>query len=187
MTAESFPSAMANIVAFSAVVTAWKSRTMALVSGVIASRSLGSRLKGFFRWTRLNPATPSRLMTAILRPFFSKTMNPRPGIPRRVVRRPDHVRGAVEVLDDVFLVVAAFAGGDRIDAELVEVHGVVLADAEPARGPFSVRNDEVDGVLLPDLREELLHDPHAGLADDLSNEEDADGCHLQRIATGGQP
>ena len=80
------------------------------------------------------------------------------------------------MLDDVLLVVAALAGGDRIDAELVEVHGVVLADAEPARGPFAVSDDEIDALLLPHLREELLHDPDAGLADDLPDEEDAHGA-----------
>jgi len=48
-TAESFPSAMANMVPFSAVVAAWKSSTIVRVSAEMLSRSLGSRLKGFLR------------------------------------------------------------------------------------------------------------------------------------------
>ena len=53
------------------------------------------------------------------------------------------------MLDDVLLVIAALARGDRIDAELVEIHGMVLPDAEAPGGPFAVGNDEVDALFLP--------------------------------------
>ena len=86
------------------------------------------------------------------------------------------------MLDDVLFVVAALTRGDRIYAELVQVYGVVLPDAESPRGPFTVSDDEIDALLLPDLRQELLHDPHAGLPDDLTDEEDTQRCHQERIA-----
>jgi hypothetical protein len=63
------------------------------------------------------------------------------------------------VLDDVLLVVAALPGGDGVDAQLVQVDRVILADAEPARGAFPVGDDEVDGIFLAQLWEELFHDP----------------------------
>jgi hypothetical protein len=98
---------------------------------------------------------------------------PPAGVLRGIVGRAQHVGGAGQVLDHVLLVVGALARGDRVDAELVQVDGVVLPDAEPARGAFAIGDDEVDGALLADLRQQLFYAPDAGLADDLAEEEDS--------------
>jgi hypothetical protein len=53
---------------------------------------------------------------------------------------------------------------------------VVLAKPEAAGGTLAVSDGEVDGVLLLQLREQLLQTVDPGLADDLPEKEDPDGA-----------
>jgi hypothetical protein len=55
------------------------------------------------------------------------------------------------MLDNIFFVVAALTSGDRIDAQFVQVHRVILPDAESTRGTFAIRDDEIDALILPDF------------------------------------
>jgi hypothetical protein len=53
---------------------------------------------------------------------------------------------------------------------------VVLADSEAARSPLAVGDGEIDGVLLLQLRQQLLQAINPRLADDLAEEEDPNGA-----------
>jgi hypothetical protein len=62
---------------------------------------------------------------------------------------------------------------------------VVLAQPEAARGALAVGDGEVDVVLLLQLRQQLLDAVDPGLADDLAEEEDADGAQVD-LPCGGR-
>jgi hypothetical protein len=61
---------------------------------------------------------------------------------------------------------------------------VVLAQPEAAGGTLAVGDGEVDGVLLLQLREQLLQTVDPGLADDLPEEEDPDGAQWDTLMRG---
>jgi hypothetical protein len=55
---------------------------------------------------------------------------------------------------------------------------VVLPQPEATRGALAVGDGEVDVVLLLQFRQQLLDAIDPGLADDLAEEEDADGAQV---------
>jgi hypothetical protein len=61
---------------------------------------------------------------------------------------------------------------------------VVLAQPEATGGSLAVGDGEVDGVLLLQLRQQLLQAVNSSLADDLAEEEDPDGAQIYTLMRG---
>ena len=76
--------------------------------------------------------------------------------------------GGVHVIDDLALVPDVIAGSDDVDAELEQLLGDLRRNAEAAGGVFTVRDGEVDRVLLLELRQALMDDGAAGTAEYVS-------------------
>ena len=76
-----------------------------------------------------------------------------------------------EQFHDFFLVPEVVAGRDDIHAGGKDFLGGPGRDAGAASGIFSVRNDEIEGVLFAEFWHEFLDGAPAGLPDDVTNEE----------------
>ena len=68
-------------------------------------------------------------------------------LPRRAgreVQRPQQPRVAVDIADDLAPVPDVVAGGDDVDAAVIELGADLVGDAEAVRGVLAVDDDEIE-------------------------------------------
>jgi len=93
-----------------------------------------------------------------------------PGIPLRVVGRPDHPLLAVEELVGLAMAVDVVPRGNDADADAEEVVGRALGDPHPAGRVLAVDDHQVRRIALAQLRHRLPQTLAAGAADHVADE-----------------
>ncbi len=99
--------------------------------------------------------------------------------PRRAARkidRTEQARIAVDRGQYLALVPDMIAGGDAVDAGLVEIAGRPLGDPEAMRRVLAVGDDEIQIEPLPQTRQMAGHGLPAGPADDVAEKEQPHGA-----------
>ncbi len=87
----------------------------------------------------------------------------------RVVCRPQQVTRLREIAHRVALEVREIASGYHVHPQLVQVHGMALADTESAGSTLGGSNSEIDVQLALDLRKQRLDAVDARAAHDLTD------------------
>ncbi len=95
-------------------------------------------------------------------------------VPRRVGRAHDAVR-RVEVLADLGAPERVVSERDRVDAHAENLVGEPRRDADPVGGVLAVHDARVDPELRAQCAQALLQRPPSRGADDVGDEQDAQG------------
>ena len=115
------------------------------------------------------------------RPITCSTMTRPPAVRRidvgaeargsfRIVQRPQQSVLTADVVEDLAAVPGVVAGGDDIDARLIELAADLRGDTEPVGGVFAVDDDEVEFEVPAQLRNAVADRPPAGTTDDVAAE-----------------
>ena len=91
----------------------------------------------------------------------------------RIVDRPQDGAIGVEVLVDLALIPDVVAAGDDVNAAVEQLLGQARGETGTGRHVLTVRDDEIDVPVVPQLRQDGGHRQPARLADDVADDADA--------------
>ena len=115
-------------------------------------------------------------MTLITTTFWPravwKRLAPQPGVPGGKLIGLQQALVLGDVGDDLALVPDVVAGGDAVDAGLVQLGADLGGDAEARRRVLAVDRHEIETEFAPQARDFLDHRIAAGPADDVTAEQD---------------
>ena len=93
---------------------------------------------------------PMALTTSTRAPFFASIKAaPRPGVPARIIDRPDHARRALDEDQRLLLVPGMIAERNGVDAGVEEFAIDRFGDAEAAGRVLAIGDDQVE-LPVPD-------------------------------------
>ena len=114
---------------------------------------------------------PMALMTSARLPFLvSTSAAPRPGVPLRIVRRPDQPRRALDEDQRFLLIPGVVAERDGVGAGVDQFLVDRLGDAETAGGVLAVDDDEIERPVADHARQMFGDRGAPRPADDIADE-----------------